>query len=714
MEIRKKKAFTLLWVSLIALSLAGLVSYLVVKGFFPQRLTSQLETNASSNKDPIAGLGEPGEILLNTKSNNEKLFPDAVDRSEFAATPNIQKPNVEPVVKIDKAEAFKPIIKLRNLLILTISINILSVLIISLYLVRAITRPIVNLTHAAGKISAEDRYLNHDGLAPDKADFLTRAFNQITTRLVESNKKLDRKSEQLKKEFVARNHSEIAFHEANMRLNTLIQAIPDLIFFKNVQGRYLVVNRAFEEFVGFQKEKIIGNTDEELFPQALAEYCRQGDEHVIWTRKPIRLEEESIREDGTKRFFDTIKVPLIDGSSSLLGSVAVSRDITDQRKFEVKLRQAQKMESIGTLAGGIAHDFNNILMTIIGNTEIALLHELPERSSARHSLTEVLNACRRATDLVRQILTLSRQKEQELKPVKVTPIVKEIIKLLRASLPTTIKIHQKLTAEHDTILGDLSQIHQVLMNLCTNSAQAMHKEGGVLAVKMDNVDLDSATVASYPELSPGSYLVLSVSDTGHGIAPSDIERIFDPYFTTQPVGVGTGLGLAVVHGIVTNSGGTIIAESEPGKGSTFKVFLPRIESTAGAEIETRKAILTGQEHVLFVDDEESLVNMGKRMLEKLRYKVSGLTSSIEALKTFRSQPESFDLVITDLTMPDLTGDKLAKKLKCIRADIPIILCTGYSDLITEDMSKTIGIREFIIKPFAMHEMAQAIRRVLDE
>ncbi|MBW2169460.1 MAG: response regulator, partial [Deltaproteobacteria bacterium] len=385
--------------------------------------------------------------------------------------------------------------------------------------------------------------------------------------------------------------------------------------------------------------------------------------------------------------------------------------ITEYRKLEAQLQQAQKMEAIGTLAGGIAHDFNNILAAIIGYTEIASL-QVAEDDKAKESLKEVLKSGRRAADLVKQILAFSRKGEQERIPVQIGLIVKEALKLLRASLPTTIEIHQNIESDTGIVEADPTQIHQILMNLCTNAGHAMREEGGILEVTLTNVDIDARTIRQYPDMSPGPYLRLSVSDTGEGMTPEILGRIFDPYFTTKEVGEGTGLGLAVVHGIIKDHGGAITVYSEPGKGTTFHVYLPVIEKAAEPEKETLKPLPTGHERILFIDDEPGLVEIGRVMLGELGYDVVVRTSSIEALELFRIKPDEFELVITDMTMPKMTGDKLAKELMQIRPDIPIILCTGFSKRITEEKAKEIGIKAFVMKPLVMRDLANTVRKAL--
>ena len=381
-------------------------------------------------------------------------------------------------------------------------------------------------------------------------------------------------------------------------------------------------------------------------------------------------------------------------------------------RIQAQLQQAQKMEAIGTLAGGIAHDFNNILSAVIGYTEIALA-DVPEDTPQHRNLQEVLKAGSRARDLVKQILTFSRQTEQELKPVKINQIVRETLKLLRASLPTTVKISQDIQSD-SAVLADPTQIHQVIMNLCTNAAHALRSKGGQLKIDLSDVVLGGSFIEQHPYLSPGVYIKLRVIDTGHGMEKAIVDRIFDPFFTTKERGEGTGMGLAVVLGIIKSHGGTITVESEIGRGSTFNVFLPVIMREVDSEARTRAPIPAGTEQILFIDDEKSLVDLGQQILERLGYKLTIRTSSVEALELFMEQPGKFDLVITDMTMPNMTGDELAGKLMNIRADIPVILCTGYSERISRERAHDLGIKEFILKPIVMRELAETVRGVLDE
>ena len=376
------------------------------------------------------------------------------------------------------------------------------------------------------------------------------------------------------------------------------------------------------------------------------------------------------------------------------------------------LQRSQKMEAIGTLASGIAHDFNNILGAVIGYAELALL-DIPGDSRSRKSLEMVLTAGTRAKDLVKQILAFSRQGEEERKPIEIARIVNEVLKFMRASMPATIEIRKTIGADVDTIMADPVQIHQVLMNLCTNANHAMQKTGGALEVRLASVVLGAEDAAVHPDLNIGPYVLVTVKDSGHGMDAATLEKIFDPYFTTKEKEFGTGLGLSVVHGIVQKHGGAIVVSSEPGKGSAFDLYFPAIKQVPDPEAVAQKDISCGHEHVLLVDDEQFLIDIGRQMLEYLGYTVETRTSSAEALALFKAFPQRFDLVITDLTMPNITGDALARELMRIRADIPVVLCTGYSDKIKEDSARAIGVRGFVMKPILMADLARAVRSALD-
>jgi len=489
---------------------------------------------------------------------------------------------------------------------------------------------------------------------------------------------------------------------------------------ENANDTIFIAQDSVMKFANPKAEDMTGYSIDELSSVPFIDLIHPEDRDMVLDRHVRRLRGEDlpstypfriISKKGGELWVELNATPITwEGRPATLNFV---RDITPQKKLEAQFSQAQKMESIGTLAGGIAHDFNNILSAIMGYSELAL-GDAVKGTHIHKYLQQVMNASHRARDLVKQILAFSRPNVEENKPLKITPIVKEALKLLRASLPTTIEIRRDIETDLGTVLGDPSQIHQVLMNLCTNAGHAMRDKGGVLEVTLGNVELNSAFIASHPDADTGFYVKLTVRDTGHGMTPDVLERIFEPYFTTKEKGVGTGLGLSVVHGIVKNHGGIITAESESGKGTTFKVYLPFIrEQVKKPEVDIEAVLLTGHERILFVDDEQFLVDIGKRSLEHLGYQVVPRTSSIEALELFRNQPEKFDLVITDMTMPNMTGESLALELMKIRDDIPIILCTGYSERISEGRAKTLGIREFVMKPLVIRDLANIIRKVLD-
>lgn len=414
------------------------------------------------------------------------------------------------------------------------------------------------------------------------------------------------------------------------------------------------------------------------------------------------------------------KMILPDRAEDLMNIIAAATSAEIERmkaerekgRLEDRLQQAQKMEAIGTLAGGIAHDFNNILGTILGYADMAK-EDAPPGTRFERDLEKVLIGANRAKDLVKQILAFSRQAQVERIPIKIQPLIKEGLKMLRSSIPATISITEDIDPKSGTILADPTQIHQVLMNLCTNAYHAMEETGGALSVTLQTTFVGSDEKEMLLHVNPGEYVELIVSDTGSGIRPDIIRKIFDPYFTTKETGKGTGMGLAIIHGIMSDYGGTIRVESRLGKGTTFHTYFPVVEKEALPEIKESEDIPQGKERILFIDDEELLVEMGKDMLERLGYHVTVRRTSLEALETFQNTPSEFDLVITDQTMPNMTGADLARRMMQIRPDIPIILCTGYSNLIDEDSAKALGIKEFALKPLSKEELAKLIRKVLN-
>ena len=428
--------------------------------------------------------------------------------------------------------------------------------------------------------------------------------------------------------------------------------------------------------------------------------------------------ETNIKSPLDQRNFHVTHMP-IRNPDGTLSKITIYRDITDflqaiseKEKAQTHLMQAQKIESIGTLAGGIAHDFNNILASILGFTELAL-DDVQKGTALEDNLQEIHSAGIRAKELVKQILAFARQSDEQKSPIQPGRIVEEVLKFIRSTLPTTIAIRQDI-ASNALIMGNPTQIHQMLMNLCTNAAHAMADSGGVLEVSLKDVVIDKAQALNKIGLRPGDYVQITVSDSGAGIAPEIIGSIFEPYFTTKGPGEGTGMGLAMVHGIVESYGGQVAVDSLVGKGTTFTIHLPVTRQRIALRAEASDQLPSGAERVLFVDDEFPITKMGERILESLGYSATTRTSSIEALELFRAKPHAFDLVITDMTMPNLTGDKFAIELLKIRSDIPIILCTGYSNKISDETALEIGIKAFAYKPMVKADLAKIIRSVLDD
>jgi PAS domain S-box-containing protein len=500
--------------------------------------------------------------------------------------------------------------------------------------------------------------------------------------------------------------------ESVMRLNTATNTIDETIIITDTQGIIQYVNPAFERTTGYSRKEALGQAIHMLdsgkhgqdFYQHMQQAVARGE---VWKGLVVNKKKDGSLYD-VEATLSCTRLP----DETIVNYITVQRDVTHELKLEQQYRQAQKMEAIGSLAGGIAHDFNNILSAILGYTQIAV-DTVQDRPATLKHLQSVLKATDRAISLVKQILTFSRKTELETKPVMPIIIIKEALKLLRASLPSTIEIQQNLQSD-SVIMADPTQIHQVIMNLCTNAGHAMQEKGGTLTISLSDVDLDMESTAQHPELKPGRHVRLLVSDTGGGIAPENIERIFDPFFTTKPHGEGTGLGLSVVHGIIQACGGTINVQSKPGKGTTFEMYLPVVASEAAIGEQKPDPPPRGTEKILFVDDEPMLADITKKLLASIGYRVSVCTTSNEALNTFKANPMAFDAVITDYTMPHMTGLELAQELIRTRPDIPVILCTGYSDAITQEKAAKAGICEFVVKPLKADGLAKTLRAVFDK
>ncbi|MFZ2448538.1 MAG: PAS domain-containing protein [Syntrophobacteraceae bacterium] len=512
--------------------------------------------------------------------------------------------------------------------------------------------------------------------------------------------------------------AERALRESEIYFRTLLANMNEDIF---VTGRdYLIrdVNRDYLLTVQKHRSEAVGRPCYRVL-QEFESPCSKhglkcGVETVFATGAPFVAKRELVRSDGTVIHFLVLCSPLHDEKGQITHVICATRDISQEVRLEAELRQAQKMEAIGTLAGGIAHDFNNILGIILGYADLTLMDTPPD--TQRHAnLGEILNVCHRGKELVKQILAFSRKSEQERHPMRVSTILKEALKLLRPALPSTIEIRVKIKTgpDQDLVMADPTQTHQVIMNLCANATQAMGDSGGRLEVELSEVRVDTPDLLHFPDMAPGEYVRLSIKDTGCGIDPSNFDRIFEPYFTTKPPGEGTGLGLSVVHGIVTEHGGAIKVYSEPGAGSVFHVYLPRCESAPPPPRVDPASIPTGDESILLVDDEPGIVKSYGKMLARLGYTVEGKTDSIKALEAFRASPDRFDLVLTDQTMPGLTGIQLARQVREIRPGIPVILCSGFDEAANRTAAEEVGISDFLMKPLLLQEAATTVRAVLD-
>jgi PAS domain S-box-containing protein len=550
---------------------------------------------------------------------------------------------------------------------------------------------------------------------------LKRGRDVLQEKEEERTAELKKSNQALQLELTKRQVAEESLRKSEVLFRTVADFTYDWEYWRGPDGRFYYNSPSCARITGYQAEDFFSD------PDLLEKITHPEDRGTIAGHLHDERESGEVRHldfriltrDGEERWIAHVCQPVYSPTGHNLGCRASNRDVTLQRKaeeekakMESQLRQTQKIEALGTLAGGIAHDFNNILSPIVMYTEIAM-RDLPVDSPTRSYLDLVLKSSKRAADLVNQILSFSRQTERQRIFMQLGPIIKESLKLLRATFPSSIDLRQNIWADPDWVLADPTEVYQVVMNLCTNAAQALGDQGGVLEVGLDNVELTEGRSAFGIEIQPGPYVRLTVHDSGPGIAPAIVERIFEPYFTTKEKGQGTGLGLAVVHGIVKLCEGGITVDSEPGRGTTFEVFFPVMRIEELTEPEAAGELPRGRESILVVDDEEDIVVAAKVLLEQLGYRVTAFTAGPEALEAFRARPDGFDLVLADQTMPHLSGLELAAELLKLKPGLPIIICTGYSETLTPEKVRSLGIRELLPKPLAPLQLAQSVRRELD-
>ncbi len=500
--------------------------------------------------------------------------------------------------------------------------------------------------------------------------------------------------------------------EERRRLSEVVAHSPNIVMIMDTRKRIQYVNTAFVQITGISADEVLGKTPEMLekgmhdpsFFRQMWITIRMGNQ---WRGRITNK-----RRDGHLYHLEVDIIPVKGNDGGIKNYAAIMRDVTHEEDIMAQLRQAQKMEAIGTLAGGIAHDFNNILTALLGFSELGLM-SCDKESRTHEHFAAIYDAGMRAKDLVAQILTFSRMNEESHKPIFLHTILKEALKLLRSTIPTTIAFNTKICKDNIYIMANATAIHQIVMNLCTNAGHAMQENGGTLMVNLEKADLGAMETAAHPHLRPGPYLKLSISDTGHGMTRDVLDHIFEPYFTTKEKGEGTGLGLSVVHGIVQSHGGMITVTSEPGRGSTFDVFFPVVAVRCKTAKPSPEHVPRGSERILFVDDERPLVRLAQQMLTSLGYHVTSYTDSREALADFEAFPNKYDLVISDMTMPHLTGQDLARHMLALRPDMPFILCTGYSNRLNREQMEKSGIKSVLKKPFSLAAISKQIRALLN-
>ncbi len=624
------------------------------------------------------------------------------------------------------------------LIIVTLA-GLIAAGIIAVMLNMNITHRIIRLTHTAKKMEEGHLDIVAEQESLDELGHLGRTFNFMAARMKTLIEDLEQEvsdgtlelintNKDLQLEITEREQIEEQLREKEEFLNRVIDQSPFPTWISDANGTLQRTNLALKKVLNLTDEQLVNKynilqdpiaTRQGLIPLIRTVY-EQGKSVSFagkWTGKDIP---SMNLKDSESVNIEITMFPVLNQQKKVTSVVLTWLDVTHRKRaekekqlLEQQLRQSHKMEAIGTLAGGIAHDFNNILSIMLGNTELAI-DDIPKWSPAHESLLEIKTAGLRAKDVVRQLLNFSRKSEQNQTPQNLGTLIKESVKLLRSSIPSSIQIIKNISKENNFILADATQIHQVMLNLCTNAAHAMTNEKGTLEIHLTSLTIKEKQTDKFKKLAPGEYAKLEIKDSGIGIKPEVYEKIFDPYYTTKEFGKGTGMGLAVVHGIVKNHNGSIHVESQFEEGTSFTIFFPKIDQckmeNMATQIEERQ---TGTESILFVDDEPAIVEISLKIFENLGYQVKGKTNPIDAIKEFEANPDEFDLVITDMTMPQMDGVQLSRALKKIKPDIPIIICTGHSSKLNEEKAMNLGISAYAMKPISMMKISKLIRKVLD-
>jgi len=701
------------------------------QAFIMERSGLLIATSTGDKLFTLKKTGQKQQRLDGIKSTNptiryaiESLRKQFADYNHIASTQNIefelqgkrQLLQITPLtnangltwligVIIPEADFMTQIMANNRTTVLLCLITLILSIIFGFFTARKITRPILRLNAGALKL-AKGEWENE--IQDDKQFFeistLTQSFNRMSRQL---RNMLD----DLNREIFGRKEIEIELRESKERLIAILQAIPDPLVVYDSNGFPLYLNPSFTKVFGWTQEEFEG-TRIPFVPKEEEKITQEKIVEIYETGNPVQFETARLTTAGKKISIHLSAAIIKDVSQNHSGLVVSLTNISERKKMEDELRHAHKMESIGTLTGGIAHDFNNILSIIIGNSELAL-ENVPPSHPTRLNLEEIKSASLKASGIVKQLLSFSRKTDQHHRPIHIGPIVVDTLNLLRSTIPTSIGIHQNISTKDKTILADPIQINQIIMNLCINSSHEMDREGGMIEITVDAVTTIPKN-ADNSESLPKEYVRLQVSDNGHGIDAEIIDRIFDPYFTTKEIGKGSGMGLAVVHGIVKNHGGTISVQNIPGSGVTFTILFPVVNKRPQVTVTDKNSLPTGNETILIVDDEESIVKMTQRMVEQLGYSAEGRTHPQDALQLFQENPDHFDLIISDMTMPEMTGITLAQKIKNIAPDIPVIICTGHNPNPDDENAEKTTISAYITKPILMHDLAKTLRMVLEE